>query len=85
MATVLTKRTVYALKELFRDEFHDVKSSYLTEAVAFSLGFKSHAALIAYLDAVPGNVPPTLTPNRILLMERLTALGYDPHKDASAE
>lgn len=62
-------------KELRRTDFPDVKSAHLSEAVAASLGFRSHAALLAALVG-----PEEDRDFRLLsterMMKRLVELGY---------
>ena len=71
-----------ALKNSLRDEFSDAKSAHLSEALACSLGFRTHAALLA---AMVG--PETDRPFKLLnsqsFNERLKQLAgaSDPHFD----
>ena len=51
MASIaLAEKSVVALKNCLREEFPDAKSSHITEALAYSLGFRTHASLRAALD-----------------------------------
>jgi hypothetical protein len=63
------------MKSSLRDEFPDVKSSHLTEALAASLGFRTHAALQSMLFG-----PEQDRPFRLLdsarFVQRLVQLGY---------
>ena len=44
-ATPLCETPLAALKKSLRDEFPNVKSSHLSEALAHSLGFRTYAAM----------------------------------------
>ncbi len=67
----MTKIDVDNLKKSLRAAMPSEKSSYLTEAIAFGLGFKTHAALMAaFKDGKP--VPDVLDGTRF--GERLAEL-----------
>ena len=46
-ATPLCEISLSALKKALRDEFPGAKSSHLSEAIAYSLGFRTYASLRA--------------------------------------
>ncbi|MEB2319630.1 MAG: hypothetical protein OZ935_13325 [Pseudomonadota bacterium] len=81
-AIPLCDAPLVSLKKRLRDEFAEVKSSHLTEAFAYCLGFRTYAALRAAMTGPESDRPfYFLDPERFLL--RLSQLGYpvDP-KDA---
>ena len=80
-AIALTNASVVAVKNALRDEFPAVKSSHITEALASSLGYRTHAALQAALQPEPEAPFALLSTQKLLL--RLQALGYpdDPGFD----
>ena len=80
-AIALTDVSVVAVKNALRDEFPEVKSSHITEALASCLGFRTHAALQAALQPDLDAPFALLSTQKLLL--RLQALGYpdDPEFD----
>lgn len=78
-AIAVSESSLGAVKKALRENFTDEKSSHLTEALAVSLGFQTHAALLA---AVAKDV----SDPRIVLLDserfvsRLVAFGY-PRND----
>lgn len=74
--------SVAALKNALRSEFPDVKSSHLTEALAFALGYRTNAAMLAALEGPENDRPFTLLDSDKMLT-RLQAFGYprDPEFD----
>jgi hypothetical protein len=81
-ATPLCESPLAALKKSLRDEFPDVKSSHLSEALAYSLGFRTYAAMQAAMTGPEPDRPfiVLMTPR---FVERLVQLGYedDPEFD----
>lgn len=81
-ATPLCEASLAALKKSLRDEFPHVKSSHLSEALAYSLGFRTYASMCAAMVGPESDRPFVLlkTPRFI---ERLVQLGYedDPEFD----
>lgn len=71
-----------ALKKSLRDEFPHVKSSHLSEALAHSLGFRTHAAMQAAMVGPEQDRPFALLQTQ-RFVERLKQLGYedDPEFD----
>jgi len=74
-ATPLCEAPLNALKKALRDEFPDVKSSHLTEALAHSLGFRTHAALQAAMTGPEQDRPFALL-DTARMRQRLVELGY---------
>jgi hypothetical protein len=72
------------MKSSLRDEFPDVKSSHLTEALAAGLGFRTHAALQAALVG-----PEQDRPFRLLdstrFVQRLVEFGYQDDPEFAFE
>lgn len=74
-AISLCEASLANLKKRLMDEFDEVKSSHLTEALAASLGFRTHAALKAAMTGPEEDRPfYLLDPERFL--GRLTEFGY---------
>lgn len=63
------------LKQVLRKAFPEVKSSHLTEAIAASMGFRTHAALIAMANETKSD-PPIVSIHPELFEKRLFDLGY---------
>lgn len=81
-AITLCETPLANLKKSLRDEFPDVKSSHLSEALAYSLGFRTHAALQSAVAATrEENFFIVLDDERFVA--RLSQLGYaeDPEFD----
>lgn len=74
-ATPLCELSLAALKNLLRDEFPFIKSSHLSEALAYSLDFRTYASMQAAMVASEKDRPFILlkTPRFI---ERLVQFGY---------
>jgi len=74
-----------ALKRALRDEFPDVKSSHLTEALAHSLGFRTHASLQAAMTGPEQDRPFALL-DTSRMRQRMVELGYadDPEFEFEA-
>lgn len=85
MASIaLTESSVAAVKNSLRDEFPDARSSHISEALAYSLGFNTHAALRVALAEPAEDAPYAfLRTNRML--ERLRQFGYADDPDFSFE
>ena len=81
-ATPLCEAPLAALKKSLRDEFPHVKSSHLSEALAHSLGFRTHAAMQAAMVGPEQDRPFGLLQTQ-RFVERLKQLGYkdDPEFD----
>lgn len=83
-AIALTEASVFELKKSLRDEFPEAKSAHITEALAFSLGFRTNAALQAALGAPDTDAPILLLdPDR--MTDRLQELGYPPDPEFDFE
>ena len=83
MASILfCEKSLQSLKRYLRDDFFEVKSSHLTEAIAVSLGYGKHAALLSDLKLVGDKVVYRLL-STTRFMQRLCELGYpaDPEFD----
>ena len=48
----LSSTSVLSLKKALRDRFPSVKSARLSEAIALAAGYRTHAALLTYLEAL---------------------------------
>ena len=74
-AIPLCEAPLAELKKSLLDEFEDVKSSHITEALAACMGFRTHAALKAAMTGSEDDRPfYLLDPERFL--RRLVELGY---------
>jgi hypothetical protein len=74
MALILASRTNLAfLKNSLRKELPSVRSSHLTEALAWSMGYRTHAAMLAQTKEGPA---PVLQVDLALMAERLDRFGY---------
>ena len=74
-APLLNAPSLDALKRALVDRFPRVKSSHLSEALAFGLGFRTHASLKSALDQPEAERPP-MSLDLSQLRERLYQLGY---------
>jgi hypothetical protein len=72
-AITVSEPSLSALKKALRKDFAEVKSSHLSEAIAYALGFNTHAALLATQDATASELR-LLDENRF--SQRLVLLGY---------
>lgn len=63
------------LKQVLRKAFPEVKSSHLTEAIAASMGFRTHAALIAAANETKDD-PAIVSIRPDSFQNRLAELGY---------
>lgn len=75
-ATPLCEAPLAALKKSLRDEFPHVQSSHLSEALAYSLGFRTYAAMLAAMAGPESDRPFVLLSNE-RMCERLVQLCYD--------
>lgn len=83
-AIPLCEAPLAALKKSLRDEFPDVKSSHLSEALARSLGFRTYAAIQAAMVGPEQDRPFALLQAQRFI-ERLEQLGYDSDPDFDFE
>jgi hypothetical protein len=81
-ATPLCESPLVALKKSLRDEFPYVRSTHLSEALAYSLGFRTYAAMQASMTG-PEPDRPFIVLKTPRFIERLVQLGYedDPEFD----
>ena len=81
-AIALTEASVVAVKNSLRGEFLDTKSAHISEALAYSLGFNTQAAMRAALVA-PEADPPYVLLDTGRMLERMRQFGYpdDPEFD----
>lgn len=85
MASVpLCEVPLAALKNTLRDEFPDARSSHISEALANSLGFRTHAALQAALTGPERDRPFVLLSTQRML-ERMGQFGYPPDPEFDFE
>lgn len=47
----LSSTSVRSLKNALQDRYPSVKSAHLSEAIAATVGFRTHAALLAYIKS----------------------------------
>ena len=73
---LLTDANLRFVKRLLRSRFRAVTSSHLTEALAASLGFRTHAALRAAIAEADPSRPPLAHVDPERLVSRLSDLGY---------
>jgi hypothetical protein len=74
-AIALTEASVVAVKNCLRDEFPDAKSAHISEALACSLGYRTHAALLAALIPAESD-PPFVLLSTDRMRARLVEFGY---------
>ncbi|ULR46948.1 hypothetical protein [Rhizobium sp. K102] len=67
---------VAALKKALRQQYSNIKSSHLDEAIAASFGFKSYAAMRPTLHQVSAYARLIVVTDHLLLLLRLEELGY---------
>ncbi|MFZ6647754.1 hypothetical protein ACO0LO_18670 [Undibacterium sp. TJN25] len=70
----LSPTSVRSLKNALQDRFPSVKSSHLSEAIAITVGFRTHAALLAYTQGTTA-VPIVFLDDKPFV-HRLNELGY---------
>lgn len=80
-ALVVTRESLRVVKNDLIIAFPHVKSSHLTEALAFALGFNTNAALQARIAAVGGVDPDILLLEESRFYSRLDAFGYPIERD----
>ncbi|MGH8176526.1 MAG: hypothetical protein ACREV5_09715 [Steroidobacter sp.] len=83
-AISLMQAPVAALKNALRSEFPDVKSSHLTEALAFALGYRTNAAMLAIMVG-PDSDRPVVSLSSAKMLDRLKDLGYPPDAEFDFE
>jgi hypothetical protein len=83
-AISLIDESIAALKSALRREFPHVKSSHLSEALAYALGFRTHAALLASLARSDTDGQLVLLSTQRML-GRLQGLGYTTHQEFDFE
>lgn len=77
MASIeLTLARVTVLKKELREQYPEVKSSHLTEALARAINFKSHAALKAEMEKFAEDDAPFALLHEEPFIARLVELGY---------
>ncbi|TYQ01583.1 UNVERIFIED_ORG: hypothetical protein JN05_05417 [Zoogloea ramigera] len=75
MATIaLSSTSVRALKNALLDRFPSVKSAHLSEAIAATAGFRTHAALLSHLQQFVDE--PVVVLEDKPFLQRLKELGY---------
>lgn len=85
MASIpLSESALASLKKALRKDVPHARSSHLSEALAASLGFKTHAALLAALPDVADD-PPFVVLDDELCDIRLQELGYPPDPELNFE
>lgn len=75
-AILLTADNIDFVKSAFREALPHVKSSHLTEALAFGAGYRTHAALLAAIKAASPMRPVLARVDASRIAMRLVALGY---------
>lgn len=86
-AVSLCESSLANLKKALRDEFPDAKSSHIQEALAYSLGHNTSAALKALLSTFKGTEPdfPFALLDAARMRERLVQLGYQDDQEFDFE
>lgn len=81
-AAILAKGPLAGLKKSLLTDFADIKSAHLSEALAHSLGFRTHAALLSAMTG-PEDTRPFVLLDSVRFMSRLAHFGYveDPEFD----
>lgn len=76
--TPFTRAHISMLKNAVRDRYPEIRSSHVDEAIAFSFGFDTYAAMLPVLDQAEGTscMSAQLIPDWFAV--RLLQLGYDP-------
>lgn len=77
--TPFTRASVAALKNAIRDLHPEIKSSHVDEAIAFSFGFDTYAAMLPVLDLAESTSCISVQIQADWFALRLSQLGYDPH------
>lgn len=73
---ILTPANLEALKREARTAMPEVRSAHLTEALAAAMGYRTHAALLAAIEADFGRPPDLADCLQSRFVERLDQLGY---------
>jgi hypothetical protein len=73
---LLTPENIGFIKSQLREQFPQIKSTHLSEAIAFSTGYRTHAALIAEFKAAPHGLPNLAKLSELRLSSRLRELGH---------
>lgn len=81
-AITVSEPSLSALKKALRQDFTEVKSSHLSEAIAYALGFNTHAALLAAQGAAVSEFR-LLDEHRF--SQRLALLGYPADRGINFE
>jgi hypothetical protein len=74
-AISISEASLSAIKKALRADFIDEKSSHLAEALAYSLGFQTNAALLKVVS-LQAEDPPTLLLDTDRFVSRLQSFGY---------
>lgn len=83
-ALLLSEQAFRRAKSHLHEIFPEIKSSHLAEALAASLGFNTHAALLQHMkQSAPDPDIRVLDP--VVFEQRVAALGYNIYWDGSAE
>ncbi|HBF32440.1 hypothetical protein [Rhizobium sp.] len=64
------------LKKALREQYFNVSSSHADEALAASLGFRTHAAMLNILNQIRGSTRLIVQIDPLLMLNRLEQLGY---------
>lgn len=83
-AVSLIQTSVATLKNSLRSEFPGVKSSHLTEALAFALGYGTNAAMLAAMVG-PESDRPVVSLSSAKMLDRLKEFGYPPDTEFDFE
>ncbi|MBI2254756.1 MAG: hypothetical protein HYU58_09070 [Proteobacteria bacterium] len=75
-ALVLTRANLALVKDALRAQFPAIKSAHLTEALAYSVNHRTHASLLAALDAADPTWPDVVLLNKTRFLDRAEELGY---------
>jgi len=73
---ILSDENLATAKAILRQNYPQIRSSHLTEALAFALGFRTHAALLARLAAETAMPPGVGDGDAGSFEKRLAELGY---------
>lgn len=80
-ALVLSRSNLGTVKKALSERYPNLKSSHLTEALAASLGFRTHAALLASIDQADPASPAIALLDDALFLSRLQEFGHRPSRD----
>lgn len=84
-ALLLTPDNIQFVKTALRQALPPVKSSHLSEALACSAGYRTHAALIAAMEGALPSRPILADARSERLSERIAALGYEAQPGVSLD